>query len=355
MVAVSVTGYDASDPLDLSAFPGDFTGVQTGGTEIPIKSYGWIDVQLKDDAGNPLQLAPGSSAQITVPVPSTLLSTAPSTIPLWYFDYADGKWKEEGSATLNGSVYIGSVSHFTPWNCDASRGCGLVQGRVVDGDGMAVPGADIRITGPGWIQRAYTRSDGTWGPVCVEPGAAFAAQAFKGSARSTIINGNGPANGNSSTLPDMILVGDPKIVIALTWGSDPGDLDAHLTFPGTSTNREHVYFGNTMATGAFLDTDDQSSFGPEVITVSRLIDGVYRYSVHHYSGSGTIASSSLQVVMTVQGQGVYSSGPPAAANGPSDAWAVWDITVSGGVVTGVQFVNTLRPMIGAGDVTGFSP
>jgi hypothetical protein len=47
-----------------------------------------------------------------------MLTNAPATIPLWYFNDTLGIWKEEGTATKQGNNYVGSVSHFSFWNCD---------------------------------------------------------------------------------------------------------------------------------------------------------------------------------------------------------------------------------------------
>jgi hypothetical protein len=38
---------------------------------------------------------------------------------LWSLDDTTGLWKEEGTATRQGDEYVGSVSHFSFWNCDA--------------------------------------------------------------------------------------------------------------------------------------------------------------------------------------------------------------------------------------------
>ena len=46
------------------------------------------------------------------------IAGAPNEIPLWYFDEDNGYWIEEGSATLQGTKYVGTVSHFSFWNYD---------------------------------------------------------------------------------------------------------------------------------------------------------------------------------------------------------------------------------------------
>ena len=104
-----------------------------------------------------------------------------------------------------------------------------------------------------------------------------------------------------------------------------------------------------------LDTDDVDSYGPEIITVTALHDGVYRYSVHHYSGTSTISSSGASVSMFVEGRGIYSLTPPAGATSVDDVWRLWDITVSGGKVTAVTPVNSFIANASASDITKFNP
>jgi hypothetical protein len=85
-----------------------------------LQSFGMIGVTLQDAAGNKLNIMSGKSASITVPIAPAQQSSAPATIALWYFDDADGLWKEQGTATKNGNVYIGTVQHFTWWKCDVN-------------------------------------------------------------------------------------------------------------------------------------------------------------------------------------------------------------------------------------------
>jgi hypothetical protein len=78
-----------------------------------------VAVELSSASGEKLQIANGKTAIINLPIASSLLSSAPATIPLWYFDETKGFWKEEGVATKQGNSYVGVVSHFSFWNCDA--------------------------------------------------------------------------------------------------------------------------------------------------------------------------------------------------------------------------------------------
>jgi hypothetical protein len=98
-------------------------------------SYGILRVQMTDLSGGNLQLASGSTSTIVMNIPSEQLASAPATIPLWYFDEERGVWQEEGSATREGNQYVGTVSHFTDWNCDDPKEGATIIGRVVDCDG----------------------------------------------------------------------------------------------------------------------------------------------------------------------------------------------------------------------------
>ena len=83
-----------------------------------LETLGMVAVELRSDTGEKLNLSEGTTATITVPLDPETLAGAPNEIPLWYFDEENGYWIEEGSATLQGSKYVGTVSHFSFWNCD---------------------------------------------------------------------------------------------------------------------------------------------------------------------------------------------------------------------------------------------
>lgn len=98
--------------------PGMLFAENANGEPRALETYGMVAVELRGANNEELQLANGSPAQITVPLPATL-TNAPAIIPLWYFDEANGYWKEEGQATLQGNTYVGDVTHFSFWNYDA--------------------------------------------------------------------------------------------------------------------------------------------------------------------------------------------------------------------------------------------
>ena len=98
--------------------PGDLRGIDETGSLKGLKTFGMTAVELTSASGELLQIASGKKATLTMPVPPALLSNAPSSIPLWYFDEINGLWKQDGTATKTGNTYVGDVSHFSFWNCD---------------------------------------------------------------------------------------------------------------------------------------------------------------------------------------------------------------------------------------------
>ena len=97
--------------------PGMLFAQAENGAAVALETYGMLAVELRSSSGEELQLADGSTSQISMPI-SVNTNNPPATIPLWYFDEELGYWKEEGQAILQGNKYVGDVSHFSFWNYD---------------------------------------------------------------------------------------------------------------------------------------------------------------------------------------------------------------------------------------------
>ncbi|WP_165395968.1 hypothetical protein [Flavobacterium sp. J27] len=116
-VSVVLHHLDPSD-TDLEVkMPGSLLASDTNGQAKVLETFGMINVELHGSGGEKLQLS--GTASIEMPIDPAQASSSPSIIPLWHFDEEAGYWVEEGSATKLGSKYIGTVSHFSWWNCDA--------------------------------------------------------------------------------------------------------------------------------------------------------------------------------------------------------------------------------------------
>jgi hypothetical protein len=124
---------------------GDMMARRTDESSTILYSYGILRVQLKGANGEKLQLAAGKPSTLTVAIPESEMATAPQTIPLWYFDEEAGVWQEEGAATRQGDKYVGTVKHFTDWNCDDPKKFATIIGRVVDCSGEAILHGDVYV------------------------------------------------------------------------------------------------------------------------------------------------------------------------------------------------------------------
>jgi protocatechuate 3,4-dioxygenase beta subunit len=350
---VSITTFDPSDENQLNAFPGEFQGTSAQNETGPIKSFGFMDVSVTDQNGQELQLSPGKTAQISIPVPNSMRSNATGmgTCPLWYFNPRTGIWHEEGIGTYNPSLgcFVGNVSHFSTWNYDIRYPAGYVSGRVVDSNGNPIQGAELRCWGVGWYQQRWasgetsTNTDGIFTRIPVEVGVVFKYQASKGGHKSAILQAGPLAQNETRDVGDIVLDA-PLVQITLTWGQDPRDLDSHLTARLNDNTTFHVYYSSSGSLSsepyANLDTDDTTSYGPEVTSISRLRQGTYRYSVRHYAGSGTIETSGAEVNLVIPGVGIYRFTPPAGQPSGTDIWRIVDITVdSVGHVAAINPIN----------------
>jgi hypothetical protein len=107
------------DPSNIEAAqlqrPGDTRGTDDKDHLRLLNMFSTLAVELTGNTGQLLQIASGSQATITMPVPSTMLGAAPASIALWSFDETSGLWKQEGTATKNGNSYTATVSHFSFW------------------------------------------------------------------------------------------------------------------------------------------------------------------------------------------------------------------------------------------------
>ncbi len=129
-----------------SIMPGDLRGLDTEKQLKLLTSYGMAAVELTGASGELLQIAQGKKATLTTPIPSSLLATAPTNLPLWYFNENNGLWTQEGSATKVGNTFVGEVSHFSFWNCDVPNNYIQFNCTVVNTAGQPIQGAVVRIT-----------------------------------------------------------------------------------------------------------------------------------------------------------------------------------------------------------------
>lgn len=126
--------------------PGDLRGTDAENRIVGLQTFGMMAVELEGSSGQKLQLAPGKTATLHFPVSPSGLSSAPATIPMWCLNDSSGKWVEQGSAIKKGSEYVGTVSHFSYWNCDAPGGIIYFHAKLLDPAGNGLPYTKVEVT-----------------------------------------------------------------------------------------------------------------------------------------------------------------------------------------------------------------
>nr|MEE4269155.1 carboxypeptidase-like regulatory domain-containing protein [Candidatus Krumholzibacteria bacterium] len=164
-VTVQIQAALPGDAYFDGVFPGRYEGVLTDGSTDLVRSFGFADISISDNSMAPLQLAHGTTAALRLDTDPAQTASAPASIPLWYLDPADGRWHEEGTATLEGESYTGAVAHFSAWNVDqllpGASVC-RVEGILRGTDGNPLQGGVIkgRVPGGGIGDEVVSGSDG---------------------------------------------------------------------------------------------------------------------------------------------------------------------------------------------------
>jgi hypothetical protein len=165
MVAVHLTPIDPSMGPELAASPGDFTG-DMAGTRVPLESLGMMDITV-ESAGARLQVAPGATLEIHIPVAAGA-SSPDATAPVWSFDETSGIWADEGMATLDAShgTYVATTHHMSIWNIDQPYLATCVCGTVVERGAGSLPGARVDAEGLDYFGASEATTDAN-GRFCV--------------------------------------------------------------------------------------------------------------------------------------------------------------------------------------------
>ncbi|MBX7078339.1 MAG: carboxypeptidase-like regulatory domain-containing protein [Nannocystaceae bacterium] len=144
MVDVHLTPLNPAVPEQLAAYPGDGRARTAGGTTVQLESFGVVDVTVRQ-GDTDLTIAPGVGVTVEFPLPDPAPASPPASIALWSFDEQAGVWTEEGTATLDAArgVYVGTLGHLSPWNCDQPLEATCVKGHVRDRDGTGIAGAYV--------------------------------------------------------------------------------------------------------------------------------------------------------------------------------------------------------------------
>jgi len=161
-VQVSMFHLTPTDENISQLMPGMLYAQTETNQEAVLETFGMLNVELRGSAGQKLNIKEGHTAEITMRIDDSQIATAPSSIPLWHFDEEKGYWKQDGIATKVGNKYVGEVSHFSWWNCDAFAQMVTLTVTVVDGNGNPVSNAGVGliVTGDTWPAMGFTNNNG---------------------------------------------------------------------------------------------------------------------------------------------------------------------------------------------------
>jgi hypothetical protein len=358
---------DPSIPAELATFPGDFTTDSEG----LLESFGAVAIEVEDAAGNTLNLASGKTAQVAIPV----RAGSPDTMPLWSFSPTTGVWRQEGnlSGCADGVCDQATITHLSWWNADVVYETTCVNVCIKNPDQTPAVGVSIEATGVDYngTSSAFSGEDGCACLLVKRNAQVSIVAVFSGGVAgpTTVTTPAAEAQCGSPAclvVADALVVTTPKFQATLTWDEAPNDLDSHLTGPCDPAaeyceGRFHVYYGNKgLLSGppwAMLDTDDTTSFGPEITTISQCIAGTYRYAIHNYSGSPDMATSGASVFLLLPDGSARTLPIPTANPSAERAWIVGDLTCTGSATPSTncactwQDVNTFGPA----DDTSYNP
>ncbi len=223
-------------------------------------------------------------------------------------------------------------------------GTGVLSGRITNAlTGQALAGATLRLrtgvnnTTGATVATTTTGSSGDF-TFSVNSGTytcEVSATGFVTTSFVCVAVGGRTLSNQNYTISPVLSGNDLRIV--LTWGSTPSDLDSHLTGPTTGSSRFHVYYASKTTTGVSLDVDDTNSYGPETITITQFLPGVYRYSVHDYSNAGSTSSSTMSNQSNAQVKVFQGSSLVATFNMPTGQtgtlWTVFEMDGTSRTIT----------------------
>jgi hypothetical protein len=176
-------------------------------------------------------------------------------------------------------------------------------------------------------------SAGTYTIVAKAPGYADATKT------GISVGGSTTSNQNIFISP-VGVAGNVRIV--LTWRASPRDLDSYLTGPDAVGGRFLVSYystGNCQAAPfACLDNDVTGGNGPETITITQQLPGVYRYSVNNYSRSPDLSVSGARVDVYIDNALAQSFSVPS---GSGLTWTVFEL--NGRIITPINTIGNQSP------------
>jgi len=152
IISAELTMLDITSDEGKTDFTGSFKGIDSNGDIVQFESFGFISIFLKDSEGNALRIADGETGTLIFDNFSS--SENLDTIPLWYYDYNQGLWIEEGYAELQeNGTYRGEISRLGIWSLNKSleEDPGIYRSRIIDENGVPIRNVRVYAIGENWI------------------------------------------------------------------------------------------------------------------------------------------------------------------------------------------------------------
>jgi uncharacterized protein YfaP (DUF2135 family) len=145
------------------------------------------------------------------------------------------------------------------------------------------------------------------------------------------------AAGTTTQATFSLVTAFQDVTITLIWGSQPTDLDAHLSGPASGGGRFHAFFLNPNPEQyVSLTARDDDGFGPEQIVIKRnpatglYVPGDYHFWVHNFSGTPSFNGSQARVVVNKDTQFLGVFDVNAASGSPQEElWYVINVQIDG--------------------------
>ncbi len=338
-----------------AAFPGEYLGTLTDGTEVALDALGVMWVFVDSQVGG-LALAPGKDVTYRLGIDPTADGPPPENALVWLFDVGAGSWREIGESLLDNGVYTATVASLGPicWANPAAAVCEVL-GVVHDdlGEPLGNANIDYRDLSGRFRGSALSEDDGSFS-LTVVPSFRAVVTPYIGSVSGTRDTMN-TLEECPSVIAEPLVVTLPHYRIDLDWQEPEGDLDAY--------GLVYIEEGDALKlqwTLSFIDRGrldiapyarhegDARGTGPESIVGRRWYDGRFAYWVHDYRNERTDAlrATGAVVDLTINERAwrfaVDEAAFDAALSDSSGWWHVFDIVVVGASVE-VEPVQRFAP------------
>lgn len=240
-VNVAMFHLKPSDQYLNELMPGSLLATNTAGNARIMETFGMLHVQLTGASGQNLQIASGHTAEMTVAIDATQTSVAPATLPLWTFNETTGIWQEEGFVTKVGNNYVGNVSHFSWWNCDAPFNQCILNVHVQNSAAQPLTNVKIQILRQNQASTSAT-TDGNGNASGIIPAGENLTLKILDACNNVILTNNiGPfANNSTNTLPAITIAQSLSNTVTITGtlkdcsGNNVTNGLAYLSYPSNS-------------------------------------------------------------------------------------------------------------------------